>query len=314
MKTIIKKEEKAEKSWISTTGYRTLLILKSLIEKSRTIDELVEVVKNNPLVCKSASKDTIRIAVNTLKTAGCMISRPSKANNYKYELLKHPFVLSVNDDELEKLITLREKFSAEIPLNEIFTLNDLYSKIAGMTFDDEKISYINNSQPLKTIDRKILNELSKPEILNKKIQIKYKSPEFGEENIYIVPKKIIFENGKVYLWCYNYKYEGLGFLNIERILKINNVDISKNVTVSNYYNVVYELTGDIVKAFEPKEYETVLNKTDNKITVNAKIENEFMFVQRILQFGADFKVLKPDFFREILINKIKLIQKGYMND
>ena len=314
MKIKIRKEEKTEKSWISTTGYRTLLILKSLIEKSRTIDELVEIVKNNSVVCKSASKDTIRIAINTLKTAGCEIVRPSKANNYKYELIKHPFVLSMNDDELEKLITLREKFSTKITLNEIFTLNDLYSKIAMMTFDDEKISYINNTQPLKTIDKKILYELSKPEILNKKIQISYKSPEFGEENFYIVPKRIIYENEKVYLWCYNCKYEGYGLLNTERILKINAVDISKNVTVASHYNVVYELTGDIVKSFEAKEYETILDKTAEKITINAKIENEFLFIQRILQFGADFKVLSPDFFREILINKIKLIQKGYSND
>ena len=46
----------------------------------------------------------------------------------------------------------------------------------------------------------------------------------------------------------------------------------------------------------------------------AKIEDEFMFIQRILQFGTDFNIISPDFFKEILINKIKLIQKGYKND
>ena len=179
---------------------------------------------------------------------------------------------------------------------------------------EEKINYIENSQPLKTIDKKILYELSKPEIINKKVQVCYKSPEFGEEKIYIVPKKIIYDNEKVYLWCYNFKYEGLGLLNIERILKINSIDILKNINIFNHYNVVYELTGEAVNSFEPKDYETILVKSDDKIKVNAKIENEFLFIQRLLQFGTDFKVISPDFFREILINKIKLIQKGYIND
>ena len=308
------KQEKADKLWISTTGYRTLLVLRALIEKSRTIEELVDIVKKNPIACKSASKDTIRIVINSIKTAGCEIIRPSKANNYKYELIKHPFALSLNKDELKSLVSLREKMSHKISLSEIFTLNDLYSKIAALTFDEDKINYINNSQPFKTIDRKLYYELYKPEILNKKIQVRYHSPKTGIEDIYVVPKKIIHENEKVYLLCYNCKYENYGILNLERIIKINSVDISKAQIVSKTYDVIYELTGESLKTFEPKEYEKVIQKTEKKTTISAKIEDEFMFIQRILQFGCDFKIISPDFFKEILINKIKLIQKGYKND
>ena len=41
------------------------------------------------------------------------------------------------------------------------------------------------------------------------------------------------------------------------------------------------------------------------------MENEFCFIQRILLLGSDFKINSPEFFREKLINKLKLIQKGY---
>lgn len=310
----IKKEYNTDKFWISTTGYRTLLILRALIEKSRTIEELVDIVKKNPIVSKSASKDTIRIVINSLKAAGCEITRPSKANKYKYELEKHPFVLSVSNNELKNIIYLREKFSDNINLSEVFTLNDLYSKIGLLTFDEEIKNFIDNSQPFKTINRKLYYELSKPEILNKKIQIRYNSPKFGKEDLYIIPKKIIYENGKVYLFCFNCKYEKIGILNFERIIKINSVDLSKSQIVSNSYDVEYELTSEALKTFEPKEYEKITKKSNGKITVIAKIEDEFMFIQRILQFGTDFNIISPDFFKEILINKIKLIQKGYKND
>ena len=113
---------------ISTTGYRTLLVLKSLIQKSSTIDELVKIVQKNRYVNKSASKDTIRLDINTLKNAGCIIARPSKANNYKYELINHPFTLSVSNEELKLFNDIRERFAQNISVNEVFILNELYKK------------------------------------------------------------------------------------------------------------------------------------------------------------------------------------------
>ena len=104
--------ESFNKFWISTTGYRTFLVLQSLMQKSRTIDELVEIIQKNPYANKAVSKDTIRLDIVTLKKAGCEISRPSKANNYKYELLKHPFILNLSEEEIQILIDLREKLAS----------------------------------------------------------------------------------------------------------------------------------------------------------------------------------------------------------
>ena len=55
-----------QKVWISLTGYRILIVLTALMQKSCTINELVKIVENNKLINKVTSKDTIRIDLNTL--------------------------------------------------------------------------------------------------------------------------------------------------------------------------------------------------------------------------------------------------------
>ena len=83
----------------------------------------------------------------------------------------------------------------------------------------------------------------------------------------------------------------------------------ENIDVS--YDVTYEISGVSMLIFEKESNEEVLEENENSIKVKAKVENEFFFIQRLLLFGADFRIISPDFFREKLISKIKLIQKGY---
>ena len=304
--------EKTKKFWISITGYRTLLILKSLMVKSYTIDELVDIIKNDSITNKLVSKDTVRIAINTLKSAGCEILRPNKANNYKYQLIRHPFSLKLNDKELQVLVSLRNKIADDINYSDVFILNDLYDKLISLTLNDEQIDYVNNTQPLKNINKKILNEISNPMIIGRKVQIRYLSPNYGEEDIDVIPQKITYESGKIYLRCYIFKYEKNSILNVERILKINSIDMFNIYDKNTSYEVVYELSGNSANVFKIQKNEKIISKKDNSIKIEAIVDNEFLFIQRLLLFGSDFKIVSPDSFREKLIDKIKLIQKGYM--
>ncbi len=304
--------EKTKKFWISITGYRTLLILKSLMVKSYTIDELVDIIKNDSITNKSVSKDTVRIAINTLKSAGCEILRPNKANNYKYQLIRHPFSLNLNNKELQVFARLRDKIAENIEYNDIFVLNDLYDKLISLTLNESQVDYINDTQPLKNIDKKVLDEISNPKIIGKRVQIKYLSPDCGEENIDVIPQKVTYESGKMYLRCYIFKYEKNSLLHVERILKINSIDMFNIYDKNTSYEVVYELSGNSANIFKIQKNEKIISKKDNSIKIEAIVDNEFLFIQRLLLFGSDFKIVSLDSFREKLIDKIKLIQKGYM--
>lgn len=303
--------EKTKKFWISTTGYRTLIILKTLLERSCTINELIEILQSNPIVNKAISKDTIRVAINTLKSAGCEIERPTKTNNFKYKLLKHPFTFNLSDKELELFLSLREKYSNEISWQEVLLINDLYDEFAALTCNEKIIEKVHDSRPLAEINKQLLLEFADSKLQSKKVQITYVSPEYGEEDIDIIPQKIVYENGKLYLQCYSFKYKQNSLLSFERILRINVVNIKETYTQDEIYEVTYEITGDSINTFELKENERPLFLSPEVIKVVATVDNEFLFIQRILLFGCNVKIISPDFFRKKLINKLKLIQKGY---
>lgn len=300
------------KSWISLTGYRILLILKSLIESGRTLDELIDIVRNDKITGKSFSRDTIRVAINTLKAAGCEISRPSKSNNYKYELIKHPFGLNLADDELSILIRLRERFTETMNWNDIFVVNNLYKKIVTLTCDENKIKTTIDSQPLGQLNRKMLKEITNPDIIGKLLKIQYKSPKFGMEDINIIPRAVKIENSKLYLWCYNLKYNKNSLLPVDRITEIKSrCTVTNQYPQTTVYDVIYELTNIDLQNFNLKDNEEIITRDEDKMIIKANVDNEFLFIQRLLLLGSNFKIISPDFFREKLIDKIKLIQKGY---
>ncbi len=303
--------ENDKKIWISITGYRTLLLLVKLIEQGRTIDELVQILKDDNITSKSVSKDTVRLTINTLKSAGCIILRPSKSNGYKYELIKHPYSLNISQSDFDALMLIRERISNELSWKKVLNLNDLFTKITALTFENSYIESCENGKLLNDIDLKILFELSKPNLKGKKIKVKYLSPENGEEDIDIIVQKIIYENKKLYLSCYILKYKKVSLLKIERIKKILAIDISEKININDYYYVEYELFGNSYKQYEVASYEEIIKKNENSIIIKAKVTNEFCFIQRLLLFGSDFKIISPSFFKEKLINKILEIQKGY---
>lgn len=297
--------------WISITGYRTLLVYKSLLEKGRSVKELIEILSNNKNTNKAVSEDTVRVTLNTLKSAGCIISRPKKSNGFKYELIKHPFSLSLNKEKFHQFLALRNRFASESTYDKVFTLNSLYDKFFNLTQNDEYMNDLENSKPLLGVNKDIVKEFAGPKLKNKKVNIHYDSPTYGEEDIDIIPQRLTYENTKLYLCCFIYKYGQFSILNLDRIMKINNVSLSKFSKEEIYFEVKYKLIGDSLTSFIPEMYEEIVEKNDDYIIVNAKVANEFCFIQRLLLFGRDFRIISPDFFKEKLINKIKQIRKGY---
>lgn len=303
--------ENRKNIWISITGYRMLFVLKLLLEKGRGVDEIINILKENPITSKSVSKDTVRLTIKSLKSIGCEILRPSKTTDFKYVLLKHPFGLKITEKDFELLLMLREKYSLEISYDKVFLLNDLYKKLLELTNNEKFIQQTQNSRPLCNVDTKILSEFSSKKLIGKKVNIAYLSPKYGLENIDIIPEKITYENGKLYLSCFIYKYQTESVLIFDRIKKINSIDILPPQKTDGFFIVQFEVTGNSYLTFDIEENEKIIRDNKTSMIVEAKVYNEFLFVQRLLLLGSDFKIISPDFFREKLISKIKLIQKGY---
>ena len=182
-----------------------------------------------------------------------------------------------------------------------------------MTFDDNLIQEIQNTKSLADINIKIVKELLNPMVFGKKVQIKYNSPKYGIEDTDIIPLKILYENKKVYLSAYNYKYEKNSVFEFSKILKVNSISLnSADYTPAQTFNVIYEIKDEAIQSFDLKSYEKILQKNKNKILIEAQVSNEFMFIQRLLLFGRNFKIIEPDSFKDLIIQKIHLIKKRYM--
>ena len=130
----------------------------------------------------------------------------------------------------------------------------------------------------------------------------------------IKAKKIVFENNRLYLWLYSYKYNLPSYLRIDKISEITSIDFeeSSNVTMTNF--VEYELTGNAAKKFIPKEEEIIIIKDENRIVVKSNVINKFNFFQRIISFAQECQILSPQNMREEYINHINEIIGVYQNE
>ena len=189
----------------------------------------------------------------------------------------------------------------------------MYEKLFSLTQNIEQISFVESSKLLSAVDRELLVELSNPKLINKKIAIEYNSVKYGVEILEVIPHRFLYENGKLYLNCYSFKYCHNSILNVERIQKIVDVDLIKEYKDFLSYDVIFKVLKGSIKDFSLKENETVIEKTEDYIIVKANVVNEFLFIQRILLFGADFEIVSPDSFKEKLVNKLKLLKRGYEN-
>ena len=141
MKQNLQSQNQVDNLWISATGYRILLELNALLQSPKSSKELIEIIKNSS-VHINISDDTIRFDINTLRNAGCVISKPEKSSGYKFRLISHPFKFTIDNRDINNLIHLRDVLAANITFDEAFVLNDLFQKIFSLTLDNEQCQII----------------------------------------------------------------------------------------------------------------------------------------------------------------------------
>ncbi len=296
---------------ISLTAYRALFVLGLLIEKPRSRQKIVEMLRLNELTSRYATLETVRVTINTLKAAGCLISRPTTKNGFEYSLISHPFRIEIPKIQLTCLNIVRHNILQLGDWKLILKINDLYEKIVAKTHNDEKITYIKNSEPFRDVDREVLHTLSSSCIKNKEVNIIYNSSQFGLEKLQLVTDKLVCENGRLYLWCYLYKYNSYAYLRVDRIKSISSISLHPKTIKKEVFVAKYVVKGDSITTFKPEEGEKIIERTDKYLLVEASVLNEFKFIQRLLQLGFDFQLISPEYLKEDIICKLRSVKQGY---
>lgn len=292
---------------MSLTGYRTLVILEALMESPKSNDEINDCLLRNQYIKEKFSPDTLRIYLNSLRAIGCEITRANKSNN-KYTLLSHPFDYDISKPQLKALSKLYKNIYDKIDVKEAIILESFFEKISQQLKNENTKDFLQKLQLLKNIDKKLISELLLHCKNKNQIIFSYNSPKSGTKNIEIIADKLSFKSEKLYLWGNNLTHEEYSYFAVNKIIKICGIKFSKTDTTYPPIKITYEIYDiDYVLEFDEK----IIEKTDEKLIIEADAQNEFSIMQRILYLGDNCKIIEPESFKEKLLNKLNKMGKNY---
>lgn len=324
MKTQFKKQIQHKKSlnqdsFISKTGYRALFLLLKLLETPRTRSEILECFKQDPIINSELTKDTVTNTINTLRKAGCVISRPNQRTNNKYVLTFHPFLPSLFEEHVNAIHSIRKSVVEAGDWELLISLNNFCFKLAKLVSDTSLKNILLYSHPMRNIDKNLFNELLNSCKEKKVVQIKYFSSKNGEEYFEFTPEQITMEFGKFYVWGYSKKYQEYSYIRVDKIRGIGLSDFYNTKQDNQSYDiesfdVEFVLSGLSALLYEENDDEIFIESFENnKLRIKASVNNKFSFYQKILSYGKDCELISPEFAREELLSFVKDMKKRYEN-
>lgn len=287
--------EEDDKKPISITIFRAMYIAKLLSIRALSIDEIIIALSKNEILNKTCHKDTVVNSINSLRETGFDIEKPKPSNNYKYKLLSSPIKFELNEKESDLLSTISDSLYYQNDYNILIKLKDLYKYITENSIYNKSTEQLENTNYMRNIDKNIINQLLEICANKTTAHILYNSPKYGLEELKIFPQQIVFENNKIYLWVYNYKYQMPAYLRVDKITQVKSDNTIKDIEPYKLSETVeYELYGNAIKTFIPLKNELIIEKLVDKITVRAEVINTFNFIQRAIAFADECKIVKPD--------------------
>lgn len=302
-------QTKAEVTQISLTGARLIVILGALMTAPRDLQDLNALISECGLVDKNYSNDTIRIALSTLKAAGCEISRPCKSNNYKYQLLSHPFALKITDEEIAALKTLYANMTRGSDYRIAVKFNELFNTLAEHTFDERLSGELLGITSFCKIEQDVYKKILAQDGKNNIITIVYATPAKKLGTKKFMFGRIFLKSNKLYVEGIDTETNNTVCYNMTRIRQVVKIEQG----VSDYKPVVYNvkyLLKNIDNHVLPSEAKAG-KSNNNQTEVEIEFTSKFFAVQHILSLGEDCTVIEPAEIREEVISKLMELRKVY---
>lgn len=309
-KIIFNQADKTELCQISLTGLRSLVLLELLMKAPRSLEEIRNAFIECNIMGDDNSDDILRIDLNTLRSMGCEISRSCKKTNSKHILIKHPFAIKFEKEEISILKRAYKQLSGNLSLEKLIEYDILFKKLAANVMDEDIKQQILGISSITTYNSKLLKELMEDCKKQNEITLEYKAPTSkNKQEKVVIAKEIAFQSEKLYLRCIDKNSKEALSLNIKRILDV----VSRKDSEDGFE------TAPIVIRFKLKDFgitgldknETIIEKNENGYIIEGKYHNEFLATQRILSFGSNCTVIEPNDFKEKIIALIKKMREIY---
>lgn len=330
--------------FMQTSKLKTLLIYKFLEENSDesnpiSTSELISMLGEKGI---KAERKSIYADIEALKQIGCdiiTVRAPIKGGFFiasrKFELpevrLLIDAVFSAGFITPKKTKILIEKLEGLISLNQAKALKSQVYCEGDNKCDNEEVYYV--------IDRL-------DEAINKRKQVKftYRRRNIDKENkktysskvFTVSPYALIWKGDHYYLVCNNSKYDNLMNLRLDRIKKIEILDVPQRKVseVSDYrksfdaadytskmFNMFSGETDEVKLLCKLSLIEEIIDRFGSRIPLMAVDANHFEtrinaavsdgLVSWIMQYGSDIKVLEPEYLVDMVSDKAKSILQLY---
>lgn len=302
--------ETTELGQVSLTGLRALVIIGLLIVMPRTFEEIKSALIKLKLMDETNSDDTLRGDINTIKTIGCDITRPSPKTEGKYILTKHPYSFSVTKDEIDVIRRAYNVMKQSCNIALLIEYDNLFKKIAKYVFEEETREAILGISALRYLDTNMLRDLIIDCKNKRDVIFMYETPTLKKENMKEgIAQKITFQNDKVYLYVQDLNTEKVITYNVRRIKSVLSRRALKGQEVANKFKVSFYLKNSLPEDISEDEY--LIEYEEKGYFIEAYYLNEFWAAQRILNFGSQCTVVEPEWFKERLIQKLKGARRIY---
>ncbi len=307
------------------TAYRILLLLLGLAETPLTFEEINSRFKANPRIGKKISQDTLWLYLNTLKSIGCKISRPTRKNGFQYRLLYHPFNYFVTPSDLQILKETLSQVEENISYWDIIHFCQWLQRAFGHASNKNREDLASQFfAACRLMDFNQVEELvqdleqwcQEHHLLN----VQYDSFMNGMEDIEILPQKISYQRGILYLIGHRPKQENGTLLRLDKIKSVvpfSNPSLREHLLQQQLQSETFLIR---ILNCSMKEYETIYeNETllqdpdfDQHLLVQIKTDNDFLLKQKLLTSGYQFQVLSPQTFKKELQNSLHQMRQLYL--
>lgn len=214
---------------VNNTAYRIFKLLQWLIQSPLNLKTLNERFCADPRIGKALSNDSIWLYINTLKALGCSIRRPSPKNGFCYELISHPFGLSLSESRREMLARAKAHAQKSFTHQEMLVLDRFFKKVirhstvaipqAGIDelFRQTRSADIETCQEhVRRLEAGLADETL--------FQLQYHSPVQGDEHFFFIPEMLYYEQGVMYVRGDRENNVGSSSLRVDRILALETID------------------------------------------------------------------------------------------
>ena len=303
---------------ISNTCLRVFEVIKLLIQKPYTIEELITLLSEKEGNRNIYTQETIIKYITTLRVMGLNIAKEKR----KFVLKKYPIDLNLNEKELKTLEKIEKYIINEKQQSSCTEIKKLIGTLEKC-FDNETTNRYNTNFSFLSVEKSV-NNLNDIPLINKfekicndqqKLKIDYVDISTkNTDTYYLEPKCVKIINRQGFLQAYDTETNELKLFLLRNIRKVvQRPQKARQMWYSN--EVIYRLDSEFAKIYKLKTEEKLLSQeSDGSIIIQNCEEDKETFLRRLLKYTTHCEIIRPEKYRKKMLALIENTIDIYKED